>query len=110
MDKLINIQQFRPLADKMQHVRTPGCKADGEKDAIREAAREFEALFLRQLLAAMRKTVPDGGRSVPGASFYQGLADQELSRAIAGGNRGLQLADLLARQLGEMSEGNSNDQ
>jgi Rod binding domain-containing protein len=49
------------------------------------AARELEALFLAQLLAAMRKTVPESDflpRS-PSRTVYDGMFDQAVADAMA---------------------------
>lgn len=69
--------------------------------APREVAREFEAMLLAQMIAAMRKTVPESG--LLGASahrqVFDGVFDLELARVL-GGDNGLGLADVLTRQLG----------
>ena len=39
----------------------PGRAEGGESAALREAAEQFEALFIESMLKAMRETVPEGG-------------------------------------------------
>jgi flagellar protein FlgJ len=56
--------------------------------ARRAAVREVEALFLAQLLRAMRRTVPDGGflpRS-PSRDVYEGMFDRAVAEAIGRGD------------------------
>jgi flagellar protein FlgJ len=62
---------------------------------LREACREFEALFIRQILKGLRKTVP-GGESRQKA-LYQSVLDDELAKI--GSRRGLGLADMLYERL-----------
>lgn len=67
----------------------------------REVAREFEAMLLAQMIAAMRKTVPESG--LLGASAHRqvldGVFDMELARAL-GEDGGLGISKVLERQLG----------
>jgi len=82
---------------------SPGLMASqGKKDPenIEEAAREFESLFLNQLLKSMRKTVEKselfhGGNA---EDIYTEMLDSELSRELASSG-GIGLADMLIRQL-----------
>lgn len=73
----------------------------GIKDPQKRAkavAKEFEALFINELLKEMDKTLSDGffGRSFSG-SVYQSLFEMNLSRLIA--ERGTGLSDMLVRAL-----------
>ena len=69
-----------------------------EAERLREACRQFEALFLHTMLKSMRQAVPDSGLLQSSQlDFYQSLQDQQWSEHLAG--RGLGLADQLARQL-----------
>jgi len=80
----------------------PSAEATGKADQLRDALRDFEALFVNQLLTAMRRSVPESGapRS-PGSKLYQQMLDEEMSRVIAHSGKGLGLADMLQRQLGK---------
>lgn len=66
---------------------------------IRAAAEQFEALLLSQLLATMRRTVPEG---MFGGGFdsqlWTSMLDEALSAQMARGG-GIGLADVLSRQL-----------
>lgn len=56
------------------------------REKLRHAAKELEAVFMTQLLKAMRETVPDQG-IVPrseGEQMFTGMLDDEIARAAAG--------------------------
>ena len=77
--------------------------------ALREAAEQFEGLFIQQMLAAMRKTVPEDG--LFGSSeegTFRALADQQLAQDLAkSGDFGI--ANALVRQLGALEPGGASD-
>lgn len=77
--------------------------SDKSPQAIRETARQFESLFMRELVKSMRQaTLKSGLLDNPGSNLGQDLLDQQLSVAMAGQPRGLgdQIANQLARQMG----------
>lgn len=49
--------------------------------ALRRAAREMEAIFVQQLLKAMRETVPEGGlvERSQGEELFTGLMDERIA-------------------------------
>ena len=60
-------------------------KALPENPGLRKASRQFEAMFMNQLIGAMRKTVGEGGL-IPqsqGEKVYQSMLDSEYAGAIA---------------------------
>ena len=66
--------------------------------AIREASKQFEVLFVNMLLKSMRDAAPqDGPMSSEQTRMYTGMLDQQLAQSMA--NRGIGLADVMARQL-----------
>ncbi|NOY65310.1 MAG: hypothetical protein GXO97_07955 [Nitrospirae bacterium] len=67
---------------------------------VKAVAREFEALFINELLKEMDKTLSNGffGRSFSG-SVYQSLFEMNLSRIIA--ERGTGLSEMLIRAFGK---------
>lgn len=76
--------------------------ASGDKDALREAARQFESLMVAQMLKSMRQTrfseeddPLTGGDSL---KLYQGMLDQQWAAKLANG-RGLGFADMLVKHL-----------
>jgi murein DD-endopeptidase MepM/ murein hydrolase activator NlpD len=89
----------RPAASLLQKAG----RGKGENAAaLREAAKEFEALFLSYMLNVMRESIEDSGLTDNGLGrdIYTELFDQELARSMAG--RGaLGIADLLIRKLSD---------
>ncbi|MGZ8154037.1 MAG: flagellar assembly peptidoglycan hydrolase FlgJ [Burkholderiales bacterium] len=66
--------------------------------ALREAARQFEVLFMNMLLKSMREAAPqDGPLDSDQTRMYTSMLDQQLAQAMA--NRGIGLADVMVRQL-----------
>lgn len=66
--------------------------------ALRQAAGQFEALFMQQLLKSMRDAMPKSGMfDGPGHETYVGMLDQQLSQSLA--NRPGGLAAIIAKQL-----------
>ncbi|MGF1616004.1 MAG: flagellar assembly peptidoglycan hydrolase FlgJ [Gammaproteobacteria bacterium] len=69
--------------------------------ALPAVAQQFEGLFLQMLLKSMRQTaLGDPLQTDPAADVYRGLYDQQLSLSLARA-RGIGLADMLVRELGE---------
>lgn len=69
-------------------------------DELRKAARDFESLFLTQVVKAMRKTVPEGGLFKRGLAdnIYQEMLDEEYGKGLAQ-SQGMGLADVIVDQL-----------
>ena len=68
--------------------RSPGMEPGNKKidrEKLKKACADFEALFLAQMLKGMRRTIPQTGLmgSGPGKEIYQTLMDRELSRNMA---------------------------
>ncbi len=82
-------------------------KADAARDpqaAVRQAAGQFEALFMQQLLKSMREAMPKSGlMDGPGQDMYTGMLDAQLAQAMAG--RPGSLTDVIARQLSQHIRG-----
>lgn len=71
----------------------------GDDQALREAARQFEALFVRELLkSANAVSFGDDGLGEHG-DLVRDLRDRQMAEHLTAG-RGLGLADMLVRQLG----------
>ncbi|WP_175652987.1 flagellar assembly peptidoglycan hydrolase FlgJ [Pseudomonas sp. Marseille-P9899] len=70
---------------------------DGEA-GLKEAARQFEALFLQTMLKSMREAIPKSEMSSDSQTqLYTELLDQQWAQTLAG--RGMGLADQLTRSL-----------
>lgn len=66
--------------------------------ALKESARQFEALFLNTLLKSMRESsIASEPFSSPDSKLYTAMLDQQLSQSMA--QRGVGLADFLVRQM-----------
>lgn len=66
--------------------------------AVKDAAKQFEVLFVNMLLKSMREAAPqDGPLDSDQTRMYTSMLDQQLAQAIA--SRGVGLADIMARQL-----------
>ena len=68
--------------------------------ATLQAAREFEAVFVRKILAALEKTTRFGGDSAlsAGADVYSSMMVGALADSVAASG-GIGLGDLIARAL-----------
>lgn len=78
---------------RMQH----NARVDPEGGA-REAAQQFEALFVQMMMKSMREAIPSSNLMNSSAGdTYQQMLDQQWSQVIAG--KGIGLADVLVEQL-----------
>jgi flagellar protein FlgJ len=69
-------------------------------EALRAAAKQFEALFLQMVLKSMRDAVPANSLfDSDQTQLFRSLQDQQLAMNLAQG-RGVGLADVIYRQLG----------
>lgn len=69
-------------------------------EALRAAARQFEAMFLQMALKAMRDATPPSTLfDSEQTQMFQSLHDQQMAMTMAHG-RGVGLADVIFRQLG----------
>lgn len=67
-------------------------------ESIKAAAKQFEALFMNMVMKSMREATPQEGMfDNQQTKMYTSMLDQQLSQTLA--NRGVGLADVLARQL-----------
>lgn len=68
------------------------------KKALREAAKQFEALFFHMLVKSMRDaTIKSGLIDSQQTQFYTEMYDQQLSQTLA--SKGIGLADMMVEQL-----------
>lgn len=75
-----------------------GARAN-DPEATKEAARQFEALFLGMMLKSMREGAGEGGMlDNPQSKMFTGMMDQQVAQKLASG-RGVGLADFMVRQL-----------
>ena len=84
--------------------------AAGNNDpaALKEAARQFESLFMRELLKSMREaTMKSGLLDSAGENLSTDLLDQQLSVSMSGMPGGL--SDLIVQQLTQRTAGARNN-
>lgn len=81
--------------------------AQGQTDTspkLEQACKDFESLFVNQMMKQMRKTVPqeglfNGGRA---EKIYTEMLDSELAKSISN-QRGLGLATMMYRQMSTLA-------
>jgi flagellar protein FlgJ len=80
----------------------PNIRTDNAGPAqLRQAAEEFEAMFLNQFLQQARKSqLADGLLTSSAGETFQGMLDQEYARAASGG-LSLGIADALYAQFAQ---------
>ncbi|HEY5957025.1 MAG TPA: hypothetical protein VIV60_10750 [Polyangiaceae bacterium] len=79
---------------------TNGTAVGSASDKILQAAQDFEAVFLRQMLSALERTtkVGDKGPNVPGQQAYGSMIVDTVANAIAQSG-GIGLSQVLAKAL-----------
>ena len=95
-----NIQQTtsNALAVDGRSLNALKLQAGSSPAAIKEAAKQFESLFMRELIKSMRDaTMKSGMLDSPGADLGTDLLDQQFSIQMSGQPGGL--SDLIAKQL-----------
>ena len=87
------------INDFGQFAKLRGAARNNDPQALKAAARQFEALFTQQLLKTVRQAkIGDDMMGGEQTEFYQGMFDQQMAQKLSEG-RGLGIADLLVRQL-----------
>ncbi|GAW96278.1 MULTISPECIES: flagellar assembly peptidoglycan hydrolase FlgJ [Colwellia] len=81
---------------------------ESKQAALKEAAQQFEAIFMRMLLSSMRKAQDvlesDSPFNSETSKFYRDMHDQQMAIELSS-NGSLGLSDLIIRQLGGDSSG-----
>lgn len=74
-------------------------------EALKETAKQFEAMLLNMMLKSMRDAAPqDGMLDSEQTRTYTAMLDQQLSQHLA--NKGIGLADALVKQLAKTTQSN----
>lgn len=83
-----------------QTTQTPKASKGQNPEKLKQAAQQFEAIFIQQMYKEMRKTIPDDGLIPRGNAddIYAQLQDMEAAK-ITARNGGIGLADLMMQQL-----------
>ncbi len=70
--------------------------------ALKEVAKQFEALFVHMMLKSMREATPkDGMFDSQQTQFYTQMLDQQLAQSMS--SKGIGLADMMIKQLAQTS-------
>jgi flagellar protein FlgJ len=89
----------------LNDIREQSRSGDGtvKKEALTEAAQQFEAIFMKMLLSSMRKAQEvlesDSPLNSESTKFYRDMHDQQMAVELSS-NGSLGLTDLIVRQLG----------
>ena len=102
-----NFDQARNALDLngLNAIREQSRETDGEakKEALNEAAQQFEAIFMKMLLSSMRKAQEvlesDSPYNSQSTKFYRDMHDEQMAIELSS-NGSLGLTDLIVRQLG----------
>lgn len=99
----MNVQGTAPTSPQPTTSPAEVTQVDAKK---KEVARQFEALFIHQMLKSMRQTIQDGGMSgeeSAGRRIFTDMFDQEMAER-ASHQGGIGLADLVYRHLSPDSQ------
>ena len=100
-DQARNALDLNGLNDIRQQAR--GGDSEAKKEALTEAAQQFEAIFMKMLLSSMRKAqevlVSDSPFNSQSTKFYRDMHDQQMAVDLSS-KGSLGLTDLIVRQLG----------
>ena len=71
------------------------------REALRESAKQFEAVFVHQMISAMRKTVSESSLMPKsnGQKIFEGMLDEEWSKKLVNKSGPGSLSEILYRQL-----------
>lgn len=71
------------------------------REALRESAKQFEAVFVHQMISAMRKTVSESSLTPKsnGQKIFEGMLDEEWSKKLVNRSGSGSLSEILYRQL-----------
>lgn len=109
-DNLINTASFDQSRNFLElnglnaiREQSRGEDSEGKKEALQEAAQQFEAIFMKMLLKSMRKAQDvlesDSPFNSESTKFYRDMHDQQMAVELSS-NGSLGLSDLIVRQLG----------
>jgi len=103
MEKLPINKTVQPPERSAPASRPGEKKLDREK--LKKACSDFEALFMARMLKLMRQSIPQNGLlgNGPGKEIYQGLMDQELAKTMSQ-RGGVGLGEKLYRQVLQREE------
>ena len=101
----VRVTKSRSLLDQLRS-GARGTDPESTRQALRDASTEFEAIFMNQLVSAMRKTVGESGliQKSQGERMFEGMLDEEWARGLAGRHGPSGLSEMIYRQLRRQME------
>jgi flagellar protein FlgJ len=96
-----SVMKNRTLLDQLRSGARGG-DAEATREALKEVSQEFEAVFLQQMVTAMRKTVGESGliEKSNAEKMFEGMLDEEWARSLAGRHGPGGLSNMIYRELG----------
>lgn len=101
MNAQIESNQSEALKKKLESAK--GSKDDSE---LRDAAEQFESVFINMMLKTMRSTIPEGQGFIEkshATQTYESMLDEEMSNGMAKGG-GFGLSDMIYKSLVKRAE------
>ena len=98
--EITNGNQVQQLLSLEKKADSSAVADEKEYKKLKEAAQNFEAIFINQLLSNMRKTIPESNLFGSGLSseIYSGMFDEKMAQTIAS-KGGLHLSDIIIESL-----------
>ena len=93
-----------PEAQRRDIQELVGARGPEEKRvALRRASQAFEAVFVRQMISAMRQTVGDGGliKKSNGEKIFESMLDEEWAKKLVSRSGSGSISEMLYRQLSQ---------
>lgn len=93
--RILISQATQPAADRKAR----------DLQSLRKSSQEFETMLVREMIKAMRQSVPDGGlfeKDTASETFIE-MLDMETAKSATGG-KGLGIAELMYKQMATLIE------
>jgi flagellar protein FlgJ len=98
---MLNVQNADVYTDFNGLAKLKNEARKDSKSALQEVAKQFESIFLNNVLKGMREAkLADGAMDNDQSQFYKEMYDQQLAVHLSG-KPGIGLADLIVKQLGD---------
>jgi peptidoglycan hydrolase FlgJ len=98
---MLNVQNADVYTDFNGLAKLKTQARNDSKSALQEVAKQFESIFLNNVLKSMREAkLADGAMDNDQSQFYREMYDQQLAVHLSG-KPGVGLADLIVKQLGK---------
>lgn len=103
-----NISRLMPESSAVQ--RAKKAAGTGKPDELQKVCRDFESIFIQQMMQQMRQTVPQNGLFSGGRAeqIYTSMLDGEMSKNFAQ-ERGMGLSEVMYRQLSTLHYNAENE-